>query len=424
MFQPKLLVTSILLLWLGVNAACVAADDSKSDDPKLDDPKTGDLSGTWQLQLRHQDVIIRCGFELSKSKQQWEALLVNGSERIPIDVVVGDALIELMIPHYDSTVRMSVDRDADGSPVAKGTWRKRRGPDEWGQMDARAIRGDRRPGDAKAARRFAGRWQVKFSESDDPAVGIFRVTDEGQLEGTFLTTTGDYRFLAGSATGSRMSLSCFDGAHAFAFEAELTTDGALAGDFWSANTWHETFTAVRNERASLPDSFRQTLVNQRVKLSDFEFPDLQGEPVNLDGDAFRGKPRLIYIFGSWCPNCHDAAAYLSELEKSYSDQGLSILGLAFELTGEFNRDAEQVQKYLARHQCTYPVLIAGTADKQKASKTFPILDRVRSYPTTLFIDRTGKITAVHTGFSGPATGDAFVELQRKFKNEIESLLKD
>ncbi|MEM6471202.1 MAG: TlpA disulfide reductase family protein, partial [Planctomycetota bacterium] len=273
-----------------------------------------------------------------------------------------------------------------------------------------------------AGRQFAGRWEVNFSASEDPAVGLFRVTKDGHLEGTFLTTTGDYRFLSGTAEGSRMYLSCFDGAHAFAFKADLNDSGRLEGDFWSANTWHETFTATRNEHASLPDSFRQTLINQEVKLSEFEFPDVNGRPINLDSPSFRGKPRLIYIFGSWCPNCHDAAAYLSKLEKEYAGRGLSILGLAFELTGDFERDAEQVKRYLERHNCSYPVLIAGTADKEKASKTFPLLDRVRSYPTTIFIDRSGKVTAVHTGFSGPATGEAFVELQQEFESQIESLL--
>ena len=381
-----------------------------------------DLAGVWRLRLKHEEIVIRCGLELAQTENRWTATLVNGSERILIGATVDEKSIELTIPHYDSTIRMDVVRIEDGTPIANGVWRKRRGPDEWVQMDARAVLGSDQGSDLNEALRFVGRWEVKFSESDDPAVGIFRVAKDGRMEGTFLTTTGDYRFLAGSANDGRMSLSCFDGAHAFLFEANLTSGGEIKGDFWSANTWHETFTATRNERASLPDAFRQTLVNQSFKLSDFEFPDVNGRPINLDAETFRGKPRLIYVFGSWCPNCHDAAAYLSELEKRYGERGLSILGLAFELTGEFERDAEQVKRYLARHDCSYPVLIAGTAEKEKASRTFPLLDRVRSYPTTIFVDRSGKITAVHTGFSGPATGQAFDDLKRKFESEIESLL--
>ncbi|MEO1525784.1 MAG: TlpA disulfide reductase family protein [Planctomycetota bacterium] len=410
MFQTPTLALLVTLVLLCSGVPSVIGDDA--------------LEGKWQLRLQHKEIVIRCGLELAKSKRQWMGTLVNGVERIPIATSVSAESIVLEIPHYDSTIRMEVVRNQEGGPsAAQGVWRKRRGPNEWVEMQAHATRpsADQR-GELKVAERFAGRWQVDFSDAEDPAVGVFAVEDDGRMRGTFLTTTGDYRFLSGVAEGHRMSLSCFDGAHAFLFEARLKDNGEIEGDFWSSNTWHETFTAVRNENATLPDSFQQTLVNRNVKLSEFEFPDVNGHPVNLDAESFRGKPRLIYIFGSWCPNCHDAAAYLSTLEKTYASRGLSILGLAFELTGDFDRDAEQVKRYLARHRCDYPVLIAGTADKVKASRTFPLLDRVRSYPTTIFIDRSGKITAVHTGFSGPATGQAFETLKQRFETEIESLL--
>lgn len=93
------------------------------------------------------------------------------------------------------------------------------------------------------------------------------------------------------------------------------------------------------------------------------------------------------------------------------------------MTNDPKRNAQQVKKYLARHESDYPVLIAGPADKKLATKAFPVLDRVRSYPTTIFVDEDDNITAVHTGFSGPATGAAYVELKEKFESEIEKLLK-
>ena len=142
----------------------------------------------------------------------------------------------------------------------------------------------------------------------------------------------------------------------------------------------------------------------------------------LTDTEFAGKARLIYVFGSWCPNCHDAAAYFADLKKKYKD--LSILGLAFELTGDFDRDANQVRRYLKRHNVDYPVLIAGTADKTDATKKLGLLDRVRSYPTTIFVDGKGSVHAVHTGFAGPATGKAYVQLKQKFESTIEQMLKE
>ncbi|MEL7496353.1 MAG: TlpA disulfide reductase family protein [Planctomycetota bacterium] len=383
-----------------------------------------DFVGPWEFRIRGEGYDIDFGVELKKENDEWSGFLVNGEEQIPIpSTVVDPKSLTLEIPHYDSKLEFDVVRIQDGTPILNGVWKKRRSKTKWVTMKAQGSPGTSVIADPTAAKSFAGRWSVKFSKSDDLAVGIFEAKPDGKLQGTFLTTTGDYRFLAGSATGNTMKLSCFDGAHAFAFTATRQDDGSLNGDFWSSNTWHETFVATRDEDAKLPDSFQQTLVNQKVRLSDFEFPNLDGEPVNLDAEQFRGKPRIVYVFGSWCPNCHDAAAYFSQMQKQYAKTDLAILGIAFELTGDFERDAKQVKRYLERHQCTYPVLIAGTSDKKLASKTFPLLDRVRSYPTTIFIDRQGKVTAVHTGFSGPATGEDYTRLKAAFEKNIAQIIQ-
>lgn len=390
------------------------------------------LEGYWEAGIDCPGGMIEFGIELKEStgesgKSNWEGFLVNGQEKIPVpQVEVSVNGIKLSIDHYDSVLTLDAVYDQNGFAVLRGGWKKRRGKDKWVTMAAEAVKRSLKPADQTVGKPFVGNWDVKFSSSDDPAVGKFSIGKNHHVHGTFLTTTGDYRFLAGNVKDGELSLSCFDGAHAFLFKAKLDSPDSpktMKGDFWSSKTWHETFTAEFNQNAKLPDSFKQTLVNQVVKLSDLEFPNVAGEPLNLDDDQFKGKARIIYVFGSWCPNCHDAAAYFSQLDKKYKDQGLSILGVAFEHTGDFERDAEQVKKYLARHDCTYPVVIAGLSDKRTATKTFPLLDRIRSYPTSIFIDKQGKIVAVHTGFTGPATGEAFTQLQKEFEGHIESMLK-
>ena len=239
-------------------------------------------------------------------------------------------------------------------------------------------------------------------------------------------TTGDYRFLAGNVVNGHLSLSCFDGAHAFLFHANhegKSDERTLAGKFWSSMNWEEAWTAKINPNAKLPDAFEQTKTTESAKrLGELSFPDLDGKMTRLDDPKFAGKARILYVFGSWCPNCHDAAKYFSELEKKYGDKGLSIVGLAFELTGEFERDAAQVRKYLKRHGSSYPVLVAGVNDKADATKRLTILDKVRSYPTTIFLDSEGTVQAVHTGFTGPATGEEYTKLKNKFENLIKELL--
>lgn len=363
--------------------------------------------------------------------EKLSAWIVNGSERISVpEVRFADGELILSIDYYDSTIRAKLSNDGKR---LDGEWRKQGRGDSITKMAFHAQFGnsDRFTTSEKAriklnasTQKVAGRWTVQFEKSDDPAIGLFYSNSDGVTTGTFMTTTGDYRFLAGDFDGERLRLSCFDGAHAFLFQARLLTDGSLTGDFWSRDTWHEKWTAYRNENAKLPDAFLQTKWDESVSLGDISFPDVEGQPHSLMEKSFKGQARILVVFGTWCPNCHDASDYLVELHHRYHKLGLSIVGLAFELTGNTMRDARQVKKYVKKHGIEYPILIAGVADKKKAGAALPFLDKLRSYPTTIFLDSHGKVRAVHTGFTGPATGQAYRDLRIKFESIIETLLSE
>ena len=377
------------------------------------------IAGKWRAALRTQGGLINFGLEIEKTKSGFQGWIVNEPERIKIPKIkfVGNSFV-INIDHFDSRIIFSKDGDR-----LLGTWTKRRGKDELAEVSFLAVKTENAlPADDPEA--ILGKWKVKFSGEKDDAVAIIkRHRDTNQLSATFLTTTGDYRYLTGQLRKNELTLSCFDGAHAFLFKAKVDHTNQLSGKFYSGNWWHTSWEATKNNDARLPDAFDQTNFSNDNDLGSIRFPDVDGRQRSLLDKEFAGKARIIYVFGSWCPNCHDAAEFMVELDKEYRQQGLSILGLAFELTGDFDRDAKQIKKYKQRHNATYPVLIAGLSDKKVASQALPFLDKVRSYPTTIFIDGDGEIQAVHTGFSGPATGAAYEQLKRKFKSRIEMMLK-
>ena len=129
---------------------------------------------------------------------------------------------------------------------------------------------------------------------------------------------------------------------------------------------------------------------------------------------------LLVVFGTWCPNCNDLTATLVELQRRYPD--LRIVGVAFELGSDPVKHREAVRGYIDHHGIEYPVLIGGSASKALASEALPILDRVRAYPTTVFLERGRRPAAVHTGFSGPATGQRYEALVARFESEIQTLI--
>ena len=280
-----------------------------------------EVAGKWYCVLESPGGDLRFGLELEVVEQdQLTAYLINGAERIVVPTVsANDRNLTLEITHYDSVIEARFDADK-----MSGTWRKRIGKDQWSEMNFRAKRTFELPtvsdkSSSESNQSFQGRWSVNFSGSDDPAVAEFTMNRSGDVAGTFLTTSGDYRYLHGWIIDGRLEMSVFDGAHAFLFHARESKPGELTGDFWSANHWHETWTAVKNPAARMPDAFKQTKVVSGSRMGDYRFPDLDGKKTRLDDPQFDAKARIIYVFGSWCPNCHDAAAYFSQLQKKYGD---------------------------------------------------------------------------------------------------------
>lgn len=404
--------TNFAVLFALLNAVAVA---------NAGDPPTG----IWRGWLDRPNGDIPFHFELVREGDQWSGWLINDPDRTPIPKVSWDGKeLVLDITHYDSVLRAKPNAAGD---QWDGTWRKRSKGDKWIEM---AFHG--KPGNhprfvrlgffSELLKSLEGTWAVKFAADEDPAIGLFKCTSKGEATGTFLTTTGDYGYLAGVFNGQNLRLSNFDGAHAFLFIARMGEDGVLNGDFWSRDTLVDTWTATKDPNATLPDAFTMTKGVDNADLAKVAFPDVNGKVRSLADPDLVGKARVIEVFGTWCPNCHDASHYLADLHRRFRDRGLVVVGLAFELTGDLPRDTQQVKTFAQRHQIDYPLLVAGVSDRDKASASLPMLDKLRAYPTLIVLDGAGKVRGVYTGFSGPATGDAYTAFQTKFESLIEGLL--
>ena len=382
----------------------------------------------WSLVVELDIGIHMLPFELwifETADDVWAAQISYSEEQRSdvLPIVKRDDSIQIFFDHYDSDLMLEGDMWQSGMT---GRWSKYRGENELAVIDARArpnVSLGRFNEVQELSVDFEGRWLVNFASSESSAIGVFEVNENQIASGTFMTTTGDYRYLAGRVDGNLMRLSTFDGAHAFLFHARMQDDGTIEGDFWSGNWWHETWTAVRDDNAALPDAFEQTVVADEDALDDMVFKNLQGEPTRvLDVlDESNAPARIIEIFGTWCPNCSDAGRELVSLREQYGDD-LAVVGLAFEVTEDFDRSVQQVKHHHEHIGTDWPILIAGLSDKEKASQSLPVLDKVRSYPTLIFLDRNNEVKGVYSGFSGPATGDAYTKQRERFEALIESMI--
>jgi thiol-disulfide isomerase/thioredoxin len=382
-------------------------------------------TGTWRAVATVPGGELPFGLEIEKDDGEYSAFLRNGGERVPVsEVDVTSDSVHLNLPAFNSHLAAA----HDGSQL-RGTLSLVKGGGTVQELPLRAEHGVSHrfpPSNSEASTDVSGRWDVTFIEDDSTtsnAVGKFD-QNGAQVTGTFMTPTADHRFLEGTVDGDSLFLSTFDGSHAFLYKAEIQPDGTLDGDFWSGTSYHSEWTAERDSTASLPDPYQLTYLKDGYDTFDFTFPALDSTLVSLSDPRFDDKVVLVTIAGSWCPNCHDEARFLEQIYPKYRDQGLEIVSLMFERYDDFDKAAEQVRAYRQKFDITYPTLIAGTSDKDAASEALPMLNRVLSYPTAIFVGRDGRVRYIHTGFYGPGTGARYEALKQEFTDRIEGLLAE
>jgi thiol-disulfide isomerase/thioredoxin len=407
---------TLFLTLLSLFSSC----SSKSD--------TGFSEGIWRATLKTgSGAEIPFNFEVTDSANQKFLDIINGKERFRVNEIsiTADSVL-IQMPLFDSEIRAVLK-----NKVLSGRWIKHYADsDEVLQFHAK-FNDDWRffKVNPETKSDISGRWSVTFNTADKKnsyvAVGEFS-QENGRVLGTFLTATGDYRFLEGTVSDGNLYLSCFDGSHAYLFTGKLLNDKTIVdGKFYSGFSYMETWTGKKDDAAILPDAYSLTNLKEGYDKIDFSFPGLDGKKVSISDKKFKNKIVLVQFFGSWCPNCMDETAYLTSFYKEYQQKGVEIIGLAYERSKDFERSKKNVMRLRDRFSVPYDMLITGfTNDKVEVSKSIPMLDKFMAFPTLMIIDKGGKIRKIHTGFSGPGTGTHYTEFVKEFENTIDGLLAE
>lgn len=350
----------------------------------------------------------------------------NAAERLLVDDIKlkGDS-VNIEMPFFESFFRLQLQ--SDGNLVGK--WFKA-GSLKLLEFPVQFVYGNKERFAVTEAptENSTGRWQVAFTRpngTDRPAIAEFQQKGSA-LTGTFLTPSGDYRFLEGVVNGDSLLLSCFDGSHAYLFTATISGHEIKNGMYYSSAVPVEKWRATKNEKAALPDTTQITELKPGESKLNFTFKDVNGKNVSINDARFKNKVVVIQIMGSWCPNCMDESQFLSSFYKEYKNKGVEIVALAYEYSTDFNRSKASVQKFINRFGIQYPVLITPTttSDEQRTEKTLPQLTPIRSFPTTIFLSKSGNVAKIHQGFYGPGTGDYYTEYKAEFYRTIRSLLAE
>ena len=129
---------------------------------------------------------------------------------------------------------------------------------------------------------------------------------------------------------------------------------------------------------------------------DFTLNTLDGNQVSLTD--FRGPPVLINFWATWCSPCRLEMPGLVRAYETHQADGFVIL--AVNLTAQDR--VTDVNAFVAEFKMTFPVLLdesGAVADE---------IYRLRGLPTSIFVDRDGRVARMQIGVMTDQQIDAFV----------------
>ena len=138
----------------------------------------------------------------------------------------------------------------------------------------------------------------------------------------------------------------------------------------------------------------------------FETVDVDGNKVTSEELFGKNEVTMVNYWGTWCGPCRGELAELGEINERLADKGCGIIGIVEDAVADDQETLKAAKDLLTENKVGYVNLVPN---KDMAE----ILDQVTAYPTSFFVDKTGKILCT------PIEGAAVEE----YEKTIDALLK-
>ncbi len=128
----------------------------------------------------------------------------------------------------------------------------------------------------------------------------------------------------------------------------------------------------------------------------FDLPALNYSEERLALSDLAGQPVLLSFWTTWCPYCRRQTPVLVDAYSRYRDQGVQFVGI------DVKESRAPVANYIDAHQMEYPVVLdaEGATAAQYA---------VRGFPTTYFVDGSGRVVARYVGQLSPEQVNTYLD---------------
>ena len=385
----------------------------------------GGPQGVWDATVKVGAADVPFRFEIAHHGDQWIGYFFEGDSRIRSTTgTFNTGMLTLTYENLNTTLTASFD----GSSLTGSYRSNRKNGREYPFHAVRRTDPPSGPADPSAV---AGEWEMKLigedrsPTKDSRAVlswNLYLRQAGGNVSGSILRVDGDTGTLTGGWRGDTLVLSHFAGERPVLFEGRLQPDGTLKIVLNRQNEYLAARTSDAQSKGipTPADPTQFTHVSDPSQPFHFSFPDVKGHTVSDSDARFKGQVVILAVEGSWCPNCRDEAPFLVDLYHRYHAQGVEVVGLSFEATGDEAEDKPRIASYIREFSVPYPVLYAGST--HDVQEKLPQLADFDSFPTTIYLDRSGRVASIHAGFASAATGGAHVALEREARALVEQLL--
>jgi thiol-disulfide isomerase/thioredoxin len=126
-------------------------------------------------------------------------------------------------------------------------------------------------------------------------------------------------------------------------------------------------------------------IESPIELQSIPLSDLNGKQ-SLIGD-WKGDILVVNFWAPWCAPCRREVPTLIKFHRDYAQQGVRVLGIAYD-------NEPQVSRFASEYQINYPLFLAGN---KTSMYNAAFNNRSGSLPFTAILDRDLKIVFQHNG---------------------------
>jgi len=118
------------------------------------------------------------------------------------------------------------------------------------------------------------------------------------------------------------------------------------------------------------------------KMLSLDLPVLEGGQWSLSEQ--HGKIVLVNFWATWCPPCRMETPGLVNIAKRYAQEGVEVVGITMD-----DAPLRDVPPFVSQFGIPYAILLP--------SATSPLTSSIESLPTSLLIDRNGRVARTYYG---------------------------